>query len=331
MVQPETVIEFSKHPLVSVIIPVKNGAVTLASCLKTILSQSVEGGLEVIVIDSGSTDGSVEIMSKFPVRIHLIPAQEFNHGETRNLGVRLAKGEFVVMTVQDAVPVNSRWIQRMLQHFSDAQVAGVCGQQIVEHVPDKNPLQWFHSYSQPVPKKILFSNSVDFMRLPPSEQLALCGWDDVTAMYRRSALLEQPFQSVSFSEDQLWAKDALARSWALVYEPRARVYHYHNEGFGFRFRRTFTTQYFTYRAFSYQRLGQSPLRSFVVAAYHLIRNKKVSWRGKFKWLVYNLSLDSAEWLANGWFVVVLWMRGAEALNRAHQHLCGQPPQPANYE
>src|SRR2546426_188421 len=140
-------------PVISVVIPVKNGAATLPPCIAGILAQSVRERLEIIIIDSGSTDGSLELANTFPVRIHRIEPAEFNHGETRNLGVKLAKGEFIAMTVQDARPTDERWLERMLMHFEDPLVAGVCGQQVVPHDLDKNPLQWFRPYCEPVPRK----------------------------------------------------------------------------------------------------------------------------------------------------------------------------------
>lgn len=107
--------------------------------------------MEVIIIDSGSTDGTLVLLQKYPVKIHNLPPAEFNHGETRNLGVQLATGEFVVMTVQDATPATDNWIELMLKHFEDPEVAGVCGQQIVAHDKEKNPLQWFRPASEAQP------------------------------------------------------------------------------------------------------------------------------------------------------------------------------------
>ena len=139
----------SKPPLISVVIPIKNEPSEVAACLEGIFRQTLRDQLEVIAIDSGSPQVTLDLLAGYPVRLHQIPPSEFNHGETRNLGVKLASGEFVVMTVADAVAGNERWLEQMLQHFDDPRVMGVCGQQIVPHDIDKNPLQWFRPVSKP--------------------------------------------------------------------------------------------------------------------------------------------------------------------------------------
>ena len=317
----------SLPPLISVVIPVKNGADTLAACIEGILAQTLSDRLEIIVIDSGSTDGSVEMASRYPVQVRQIAPTEFNHGETRNLGAQMARGEFVAMTVQDARPVDHRWLERMLKHFDDPAVAGVCGQQVVPHDLDKNPLQWFRPYTQPVPRKIQFAKPGEFEGLPPAKQAALCGWDDVTAMYRRSVLLKVPFQRVNFSEDGIWAKDALSHGHALVYDYSARVYHYHHETFRFRFRRTYTIKYHLQRHFNYVATPDWVLPRLARQIYWLAQRKYCPER-RLKWGAYNVRLTLAEWLAGWCFWFAYHCGGKRMAQKSHDSLCATPPQPA---
>ena len=317
-----------QRPLISVVVPVKNGSDTIESCLQGVLSQTVRDCLEIIVIDSGSADGSCELISKYPVVVHQIAPGEFNHGETRNLGARLAKGEFVVMTVQDARPADPQWIERMLQHFSDPRVAAVCGLQFVPHDLDKNPMQWFRPCSKPEPRVVHFRNPEEFMNLPARMQAEFCRWDDVTAMYRRSALLETPFQRVTFAEDVIWAKDALARGYALVYEPRAQVCHYHHEAFSFRFRRTYTIQYHRYRHFQHPPSPDPLLRPLASCAYHLCKARQLSPLQKLRWIGYNVRMILASWLASATFTLTLRLVGNKALDLSHAYFCSKPPQPS---
>ena len=318
--------EASGRPLISVVIPVKNGRSTLTGCLEGILRQTLREQLEIVAIDSGSTDGTQEVLRRYPVRLHCIPAEEFNHGETRNLGARLALGEFVAMTVQDAVPANTLWLERMLKHFQDPRVAAVCGQQITRHDPNNNPLEWFRPYSEPVAKRVGFADPAEFKRLTPAEQVALCGWDDVTAMYRSSVLLDLPFRRINFAEDSVWARDALACGHALVYDYSARVHHYHNQNFRFRFRRTFTILYHRYQYFGHSAPPEFVVPELARCIYRVARRKYCPSR-RAHWLAYNLSLIFAEWLSAWYFWLVLRTRGEAALERIHTRLCGQPPQP----
>ncbi len=85
----------------SVVIPVKDGARHLARVLAAV---QAEGDAEILVIDSGSRDGSVAIARAAGVRVHEIDPAEFGHGRTRNLGAELTSGEAICFLTQDAVP-----------------------------------------------------------------------------------------------------------------------------------------------------------------------------------------------------------------------------------
>jgi hypothetical protein len=125
----------------------------------------------------------------------------------------------------------------------------------------------------------------------------------------------------------LWARDALEQGYAIVYEPRAQVMHYHRENFSFRFRRTFTGQYFSHRFFQCRPAGKSLLLAWARAIYHLGRWKEVPWNRKPGWIFYNLSGELADWSARHLLSLVYFLRGEAALDRMHQRLCGKPPQP----
>ena len=313
-------------PIVSVVIPTKNGRSTIEPCVEGILSQTLASRLEVIVIDSGSTDGTLEVLKRYPVRVHRIPPDEFNHGDARNLGADLARGDLVALTVQDARPADAQWLERLSRHFVDPRVAGVCGQQIVPHESDKNPLQWFRPYDEPAPQKICFASVDEFERLSPAGKMALCGWDNVTAMYRRSVLQELPFQHVGFAEDLIWAKDALLGGHTLVYDYSARVYHYHEENFAFRFRREFTILYHRYRHFNDLPMPIAVWSELARCAYRAARPKYCPSR-RARWLLYNLRLTLAQWSAGSLFWWAAKAAGEPAVRRLHSSLCATPPRP----
>src|SRR6185503_1987399 len=99
--------------LISIVIPVKNGDHWLEALFEKLVTQTLYPQAEIIVLDSGSTDRSLEIIARYPVKLINIPPKEFNHGETRNVGVRAARGKYVVMTVQDALPFSNDWLQHL--------------------------------------------------------------------------------------------------------------------------------------------------------------------------------------------------------------------------
>lgn len=259
---------------ISIIIPVKNGAKTIRDCLEGIFSQTLIHQTEVIIIDSGSTDGTLEMIEKFPVRLYQIAPEHFNHGATRNYGVSLAKGEFVVLTVQDAVPVGTQWLEIMLRHFKDPQVAGVCGQQIVPHHADKNPHKWFRPQNEP-------GISIIQRELMPADYIPR-GWDDVNAMYRKSVLLSIPFKKVEFGEDFLWAADAFNAGHKLVFDTHSRVEHYHHATPQYVYKRIVTELYFEYQHFTTITSYPIQIKELLLIIY---RNFK--YRAHPKWIWHN--------------------------------------------
>ena len=315
-----------KQPSVSVIIPVKNEAAKIRSCIEGILSQTIPVQ-EIIVIDSGSTDGTVDILKSFKeVTLIEIPGSTFNHGLTRNLGVQKAGGEYVLMTVGDARPCNEYWIEELLKGFDNENVAGVCGQQVVPHDKDKNPVEWFRPATEATVLKYHFPKGV-FETLLPQQKKEACGWDDVTAMYRKKILEELPFRETSYSEDAIWAKDALQAGYTIVYNTAARVYHYHLGNKDFTFKRSLTTLYFRYKHFGYiTPLPSGGMLQKVRLAKMIFLKKELTIREKIAWWKYNLVQQRAIYDAIKVFKQALQV-SEKNLDAVHEQWCGKPPIP----
>src|SRR3954468_16794442 len=94
---------------VSVAIPVYNGARYLDEVLAAVRAQRVDREVELLVVDSGSSDGSLEIAERHGARIHGIAKAEFSHGGTRNRMMALAEGAHVAFLTQDATPAHDGW------------------------------------------------------------------------------------------------------------------------------------------------------------------------------------------------------------------------------
>lgn len=235
-------------------------------------------------MDSGSIDGTREILDRYSeVRVIAIDPSGFNHGESRNLGARAATGDWVAFTVQDARPADEFWLERLVDGIMDDDVVAVCGSQVVPHERDKNPAEWFRPTSEPRMKRVQFASREEFDQRPPSEKLEVCGWDNVTALYRRDVLLEIPFRPVTFGEDALWAKDAIRSGHALVYNPAARVYHYHELTPDFAFERTLATVRLRFDFSGYVYEEPSLTVSLMRAIAALIREPRITWRERFQW------------------------------------------------
>ena len=121
----------SPRPMISVVIPVKDGGLDLVRCLEAIARQQVDDQVEIVVIDSGSSDGSVERARRLGARVHEIRPEEFSHGGARNLGAELARGDILVFTSQDAYATDEVWLASLVAPLRDRnEVAGVYGRQL---------------------------------------------------------------------------------------------------------------------------------------------------------------------------------------------------------
>ena len=312
--------------LVSVVIPVKNGDHWLKETIPAILDQKLDGKLEIVVIDSGSTDNSLTILGEYGIEpVHIKP-EEYNHGLTRNVGVRHSRGHFVVLTVQDAKPVSSHWLKMLMEGFVDETVAGVCGLQIVPHHLNKNPVEWFRPVSRPAIRKYHFRNQDDFLQLDPQKQLEICRWDDVNAMYKREVLLQIPFRETDFAEDVLWAKDALMAGHSIVYNPSAQVEHYHFGDYFYSFRRNFIVQYHFYKFFGVLPDTKHHVRRKASKLKTILSEPGIGLKKKLYWIRYNYVNQKAVRDSNRMLVDCISSGKPEKLENMYKNLILAIPQ-----
>ena len=200
----------------SIVIRAKNEARDIRDTLTAVYRQVDVSQFEVIVIDSGSTDGTLEIVREFPARLIQIPPERFTYGYAINLGVQQARGEFVVALSAHSLPLHDRWLANLLQPFSDPLVGGVYGR----HVPRENAT---------LPE--LFGMRLSgVMSDRPRRQTQDMMFSNANGAYRRFVALEHPFdERIPGAEDLAWADWILRQGWAVYYQPTAAVYHSHGE------------------------------------------------------------------------------------------------------
>ncbi len=114
----------------SILLLTKNEAQNIGACLEAIYAQKDAPEFEVVVVDSGSTDETIEIARRYPVRLEKIRPEEFHHARTRNLAAELALGQYLVYLAADAFPASSEWLEALLGNFSDPGVAAVYGRHL---------------------------------------------------------------------------------------------------------------------------------------------------------------------------------------------------------
>jgi rhamnosyltransferase len=270
---------------VSVVIPVLNGIKTLEKLLNKIKEQKRIGNVEVIVIDSGSSDGTLELLSDWDVKLIKISGSSFNHGTTRNIGVASATYSLLQLTVQDALPVDNFWLYNMSKHFYHTDCAAVVGAQVVLPGDSVNPHSVFRPIDLPTIKTVQFKNSDDFINLSPEEKRGFCGVDNVNTMYRKDVLLNLPFEHILFGEDMQWAKNALELGEKIIYDSSVQVSHYHFEFPDFIYRRVLFELGFKYKIFGIKEFHELKFREYLLVIYRNIKNGYA-----IKWIFYSLQI-----------------------------------------
>lgn len=311
--------------MVSVIIPVKNGEATLEKCLAAVKNQTIADGIEIIVLDSASSDNSAMIAKSFGAEVIEINPDEFNHGSTRNVGVKFATRELLYFTVQDAYVSEADQLQKMANHFKDISLQAVVGMQAIPHDKDKNPARWFKRFTKPETVFRHFPEG-DFGQMPLKEQFKHCGWDNVNAMYRKSALETIPFAKTNFAEDWLWVRDALAAKMKIAFDPSLVVYHYHHRDFSYSFKVQYILNYNFYKFFNVYPGIPAFIKPVLTDIYLVWKNRQINIKDKLYWSVHNLLGRSAVVLSHLTFLVFVKLLGNNALDRSLYYFCHIIPQ-----
>ena len=207
--------------LTSILILTKNDVEGVRNCLTAIYSQRATNPFEVVVIDSGSTDGTLEALRRFPVRVEQIPPEVFHHARTRNLAAGYANGELLVFLSQDAIPASTDWLHALVSNFDDPKVGAVYGRQLpkqgssLERQDALNALYGAHR----IVKDPACRNDCGYL---------FYHFSDVNAAMRRSVWQSALFpENLKVFEDLGIAKLILDAGWKVVYEPAAAVFHSH--------------------------------------------------------------------------------------------------------
>ncbi|WP_273847041.1 glycosyltransferase family 2 protein [Rubrobacter calidifluminis] len=257
---------------VSVVVLTRNAGPGFGLLLERMAAQRGDFVVEVVVVDSGSDDGTVETARRFGALVHEIPPGSFDHGAARNLGVSLSRGEYVAFVVQDALPADGGWLSAMVEDLEgDPSVAGVYGRQLPR--PEATPLTRVLARGS-----LASSERRRVQRAPrglgaltPAERRLAAAFDDVSSCIRRSVWEEIPFEEGGFGEDLRWGRRVVEAGYALVYEPRSVVYHSHERGFRYDLRRRYTEARLLRELFGVEVSPPAALLSGVADLAHLLR------------------------------------------------------------
>jgi len=204
----------TEKPLVSVVVRAFNESRHIQNLFTEIFRQKVDFPFEVILVDSGSTDGTLDIAARFPVTIISISPDDFTFGYSLNRGIKEATGEYCVIISAHCYPYDDTWLARLISPFTDPKVAVSFGQQrgneITKYSEHQIFAQWFPDVSSddyPIP----FTNNAN-------------------SAIRREIWRQTPYEeTLAGLEDIHWAKKIKGRGLKIAYRADAVVIHVHEE------------------------------------------------------------------------------------------------------
>jgi len=225
-----------------VVIPTKNGGSLFEQVLAETLSQVTDFAFEVLVIDSGSMDQTVELAKRAKVSILSVPPAEFQHGATRNFAISQTNAQYIAFLTQDALPANKSWLKNLISKMDiDSRIAGAFGrhraypkcdpftadelERLFNHLGSMEPVQ-------AIEDELRYASDVGYRQ-------HLHFFSNNNSCVRRSVWEKIPFPSVNFAEDQAWAQMVVEAGYAKIYADDAVVFHSHTFNTVETFRRAF--------------------------------------------------------------------------------------------
>jgi rhamnosyltransferase len=200
-------------PKCSIIIRAFNEEEHIGRLLTGIMQQTVQP-VEIILVDSGSTDATVAIASRFPVKVVHIRPEDFTFGFSLNNGITQAESEFIVLASAHVYPVYPDWLEKLLAPFEQEKVALSYGKQRGLPTSDFSENQIFLSW---FPDVSTHKQSNPFC-------------NNANAAIRRSLWEQHPYdESLPGLEDLAWAQWAHDQGFDIAYVAEAEIIHVHQQ------------------------------------------------------------------------------------------------------
>lgn len=290
----------------TVFIPTFNGEKYLDQLLNSAEKQNFSGTFEILIIDSGSSDSTLDIIAAHPaVRLVEIPGSEFGHGKTRNLAAKLARGTNIAYLSHDAIPANSNWLTNITAPLDPQGLdcVGVVGKHIARSNCSpllKYEIEGVFRACGPDGETTVIDGSLNKAHeLTPGELF----YSDVNSATRRDFLLNViAYRDVNYSEDMAFAQDLLEAGYRKAYAATAIVEHSNDVAFSEYGKRIFD------ETLGMRRVGQGrqslswiqaklrAVRDILVSTSRIVRDHDYHFGQKLKWLLVNPAYAWTKWV-----------------------------------
>lgn len=294
------------YPTLTVVILTFNGEDYLERILRALREQKYENRLDTLIVDSGSTDSTLQIIERFPeVRLVQIPNTDFGHGKTRNYAASLADSEIVAYLTHDAVPNSDQWATEIVRPFLlSSDIVAVMGKQTPR--PGCFPLLKyeisgvFAGLGGDLGPTIYSLSESDM----DNEGLvaAKAFYSDVNSAVRRDFLLNVvPYRDVRYAEDQLFGKDLLEAGYLKAYAPEASVEHSNDlslDEYGPRiFDETVALREIgrDVSALTWKGRLRLTLRGILADSVRILKDPSFTWKRRVYWLLVNPIFHVRKW------------------------------------
>ena len=205
----------AKNALVSIIIRAYNEERLIGKLLESIKKQNFNSDqIEIIVVDSGSEDSTLQIISNYQVKLIKIKKEDFSFGYSLNKGFEIAKGKEIILISAHCYPKSNNWISKMVEPFKDNSIGIVYGRQVGNETTE-------------------YSENRIFSKLFPDrnegiQEIPFC--NNANCAIRKDLWSKQHYdETLSGLEDLDWAIKIGKKGYKIYYAPSACVYHLHNE------------------------------------------------------------------------------------------------------
>ena len=209
------------QPLVSVLIRVRNEEHALRRLLECLRIQKLDRPFEIVVIDNDSDDGSAKVAGAMSARVFTLPRSLFGYGRAINVGVKLCRGDLIVLLSAHSWPQGDDWLSRMVNCVEGRGVAAAYCKQLTDGKvcqQEKVRFNLFAEHNYTLDKERLVQ------RCKCGEDVyEICCFSNSAAIVRREVVLRFPFRDLPFAEDRAFVLDCVMAGHSIAYLSTASV------------------------------------------------------------------------------------------------------------